>query len=124
MPKPVCALVGSDSFLQLQRLADILRELGPGSQRTDIDGERGELADALDELRSFAMFGGAKIVVVRNADAFVSRFREALEDYIAAPSEAATTNWRSFRSPRWAAKFRQRMSRPASASSASRRCGT
>jgi DNA polymerase-3 subunit delta len=90
MLKAVHALVGSDSFLQLQRLAEILRELGPDAQRRDIDGERGELAEVLDELRSFAMFGGAKVVVVRDADAFVSRFREPLETYLAAPSEAST----------------------------------
>ncbi len=90
MPKPVYALVGSDTFLQLQRLEDILRELPGNAQRTDLDGERCELAEVLDELRSFAMFGGSKLVSVRNADAFLTRFREALESYVAAPSEAAT----------------------------------
>ena len=43
----------------------------------------------LDELRSFAMFGGAKVVVVRNADAFVTRFREQLENYLDQPSNAS-----------------------------------
>ena len=48
------------------------------------------VADVLDELRSFAMFGGTKVVVVRNADAFLTRFREQLEDYVAQPSDSAT----------------------------------
>ena len=90
MAKPVYALVGSDTFLQLRRLEEILRELPGDAQRSDLDGERCELAEVLDELRSFAMFGGAKLVSVRNADAFLTRFRESLEAYVAAPSEAAT----------------------------------
>ncbi len=88
-PRPIYALVGSDSFAQLQRLAAILKML-PGAQRADLDGERAELADLLDELRSFAMFGGNKVVVLQNADAFLTRFREQMEDYAANPSSNAT----------------------------------
>ena len=88
--KPVYALVGDDSFIQLQKLSELLRQLPADVQRVDVEGERAELAEVLDELRSFAMFGGEKIVVVRNADEFVSRFREQLEKYVAAPSNSAT----------------------------------
>jgi DNA polymerase III delta subunit len=88
--KPVYALVGSDAFLQLQKLSDILRAMPPGVQRVDVEGERADLADVLDELRSFAMFGGGKLVVVRDADAFLTRFREQLEAYVAHPSDSAT----------------------------------
>ncbi len=90
MPKPVYALVGSDTFLQLQALADLARQLPADAQRGDFDGETAQLADVLDELRSFAMFGGDKLVVVRDADAFLTRFREQLEDYVAGPSSSAT----------------------------------
>jgi len=90
MSKPVYALVGADAFVQLQKLRQLLSELGPDIQRADVDGERAELADVLDELRSFAMFGGAKVVVVRSADAFLTRFREHLEAYVAQPSEGST----------------------------------
>jgi DNA polymerase-3 subunit delta len=88
--KPIYALVGSDAFLQLQRLAQVLAQLPPDAQRADFDGERAELADVFDELRSFAMFGGGKCVVIRNADDFLTRFRSQLEDYAAAPSDSAT----------------------------------
>jgi len=87
--KPVYALVGSDAFLQLQKLSAIV-QMAPDAQRIDADGERAELAEVLDELRSFAMFGGRKVVVVQNADAFVTRFREPLEEYVAHPSTEAT----------------------------------
>ena len=92
MAKPVYALVGSDAFVQCQKLRQILAEVGADAQRVDLDGERAELHEVLDELRSFAMFGGSggrKVVVVRSADALVSRFREQLEDYVAHPSDSA-----------------------------------
>jgi DNA polymerase III delta subunit len=87
--KPIYALVGSDAFLQLQKLGLILAQI-PDAQRADYDGERAELADVLDDLRSFAMFGGSKAVVVRSADEFLTRFRPQLEDYAATPSDSAT----------------------------------
>jgi DNA polymerase-3 subunit delta len=90
MLKPVYALVGEDSFLQMERLAQILRQAPSDATRIDVDGERAELADVFDELRSFAMFGGSKLVVMRNADDFISRFREQLEDYLEHPSTSAT----------------------------------
>src|SRR5689334_21049188 len=89
-PKPVYALVGEDSFLQLQKLAEVARLLPADAARIEFDGERAELADVLDELRSFAMFGGGKLVVVRNGDEFITRYREQLEDYVADPSNSAT----------------------------------
>jgi len=91
MLKPVYALVGSDPFLQLQRLREIASRLPPEAQRIDFDGETAQLADVLDELRSFAMFGGGtKLVTVREADALITRFREQLEDYVNKPSSSAT----------------------------------
>jgi DNA polymerase-3 subunit delta len=88
----VYALIGSDSFLQLQELARVAAALGAEAQRMDYDGETAPLAEVLDELRCYSMFGGGcgKLVVVRNADAFVTRYREQLEDYAAAPSDSGT----------------------------------
>jgi DNA polymerase-3 subunit delta len=90
MAKPVYALVGPDAFLQLQKLAEIVKQLPPDVQRIDVDGERAELGEILDELRSFAMFGGAKLVVVRNGDDLIARFREPMEEYVAHPSSGST----------------------------------
>jgi DNA polymerase III delta subunit len=88
--KPVYALVGSDPFLQLEKLREILRLMPRDVQRVEVEGERAELAEVLDELRSFAMFGGAKLVVVRDADEFLGRYREQLEGYCARPSDSGT----------------------------------
>jgi DNA polymerase III delta subunit len=90
MPKPVHALIGDDSFFQLQKLGEILAQMPADVVRIDVDGERAELADVFDELRSFAMFGSGKLVVMRNADAFITKFREQLEDYLQQPSDSAT----------------------------------
>src|SRR4051794_22648861 len=88
--KPVYALVGEDSFLQLQKLAEIRAQLPKDAQVIEVDGERAELANVLDELRSFAMFGEAKVVIVRNADEFISPFRESLEGYATKPKNSPT----------------------------------
>ena len=90
MAKPVYALIGPDSFLQTEKLRGVISAVGKDAQRTDLDGERAELAEVLDEARSFAMFGGSKLIVVRNADEFVSKFREQLENYLESPSDSST----------------------------------
>src|SRR3712207_3677561 len=74
----------------MERLATILKVLPPDASRLDVDGERCELSDVFDELRSFAMFGGTKLLVMRNADEFISRYREQLEEYLEHPSTSAT----------------------------------
>jgi DNA polymerase III delta subunit len=89
MTKPIYALVGPDALLQQEALAEIVKQLPPDSQRVDVEGETAELAGVLDDLRSFALFGGGKVVVVRDAEEFISRFREQLEEYVAAPSSSA-----------------------------------
>jgi DNA polymerase-3 subunit delta len=88
--KPVYALVGPDAFLQSQAVLEPIGRLPKDIQRSDFDGETAELRDVLDELRSFAMFGGGRLVIVREADEFISRHRSALEDYVAAPSDGST----------------------------------
>jgi len=90
VPAALYALVGSDALLQQEALATILRDAPADAQRVDLDGETAALADMLDELRSFALFGSGKIVVVRSADAMITRFRPQMETYCAEPSDSAT----------------------------------
>src|SRR5277367_275340 len=90
MAKPVYALVGEDNFLQIQKLQGIIKTLPAGAQRVDFDGTSAELAAVLDDLRSFSMFGDGKLIVMRNADEFVSRYREQLENYLSEPAENST----------------------------------
>jgi len=94
MLKPAYALIGDDSFLQVQKLGEILSSAPKDAQRIDIDGDRADLSDVLDEVRSFAMFGSSKVVVVRDADDFITKFRGQLEDYLEKPSSSATLIFR------------------------------
>jgi len=87
--KPIYALVGADPFLQLQKLNKLTAQFAAEFQRVDFEGDRAELSEVFDELRSFAMFGGGKLVVIRDADEFLSRFRSQLEEYVANPSSSS-----------------------------------
>jgi DNA polymerase-3 subunit delta len=81
--KPIYALVGSDPFLQLESLREILLTLGSDVQRLSFDGDRVDLATLLDEVRSYSMFGPGKVVVVRQANDFLDKYREKLEEFVA-----------------------------------------
>src|SRR5690606_3100576 len=55
------------------------------------DGESADMRDVLDELSIVALFGGGtRLVVVDDADDFVSKHRAALEDYVAKPKSSGT----------------------------------
>jgi DNA polymerase-3 subunit delta len=90
-PQPIYALFGEEPFL-LREVRNRLRTivLGDGEGEfsfTAFDGSTVELKDVLDELSTMAMFGGGKrLVVVDEADAFVTRYRAELEDYVARPA--------------------------------------
>ncbi len=90
MLKSVYALVGTDSFLFSQHLRAIMEEAPPDAQRLDVDGQSAELPDVLDELRSFAMFGGRKVLVLRNANDFISKFRQQMEAFLTKAPEQNT----------------------------------
>lgn len=84
----VTAIVGSDRFLRGEALRALLGRI-PGTEELGaarFEGGDVELAEVLDEVRTPTLLGGRRAAVVDNADAFVSRFRERLERYCAAPS--------------------------------------
>lgn len=84
----VCAVYGDDAFLKSEVLAT-LRRLVLGGK----DGEFGlsvfsgrevQLRDVRDALSSQSLFGdGQRLVIVEEADSFVSEHRPELEDYVA-----------------------------------------
>jgi DNA polymerase-3 subunit delta len=82
MLKTVYAIVGEDLFLQLEAIRSLLRDAPTDIQLIDVDGQTAQVGDVFDELVSFAMFASAKLVVVRDADEFISKFRESLEAQI------------------------------------------
>lgn len=89
-PRPVCVAFGDEPFLKRQVLVR-LREAVLGGGEADyslsaFEGPTAAMDDVLEELATVAMFGGGKrLVVVEDADEFVSRYRGQLEDYVARP---------------------------------------
>lgn len=90
-PQPVCVLFGDEPFLRRQSSLK-LREAVLGGDEGDFsfstfEGRNAELRDVLDELATVAMFGpGERLVVVDEADEFVSRNRPQLGAYAARPA--------------------------------------
>ena len=53
-------------------------------------GDETELSDVLDELSTVALFGGGqRLVIIEDADGFVSQNRAALEQYVAKPKRGS-----------------------------------
>jgi DNA polymerase-3 subunit delta len=90
-PCPVTVLFGEDRFFK-RLVIDRLRVQALGAEaefsQTEFDGANAPLRDVLDELSTIALFGaGGRLVVVEQADEFVSRHRPELEDYVARPNQ-------------------------------------
>ena len=94
-PRPVCAVFGDEPFLRRRAILEI-RSAVLGSDDADFSlssfqGRTAELRDVREELSTMAMFGGGqRLVVVDEADDFVTRYRAELEDYVAQPSTTGT----------------------------------
>ncbi len=90
-PKPVCVLFGDEPFLKRQVLAELRTHVLAGDDSEfSYHGFVGEeIADpraVFDELGTVALFGGGlRMVVVNDADPFITKNRTSLEDYVANP---------------------------------------
>lgn len=88
----VLVLYGPEDVLKQDRLTDlkaVLTEQGDEPAVLVFDGKAAPLADVLDEVRSYSLMGGHKIVIVEDADVFVTAHRDAMERYAAAPVDHA-----------------------------------
>ncbi len=89
----VYAVVGNDRFLRnealariLDALADEMDTLGPAR----FDGSQAELAEVLDEVRTPSLLGRCRVVIVDDADPFITANRGSLERYCAAPAASGS----------------------------------
>ncbi len=92
-PQSVCVLFGDEPYLKRLGVMEIRRAvLGDDAadaelSLTQLDGDETSLRDVKDELSTVALFGpGRRLVIVSDADDFVSKNRPELEDYLARPS--------------------------------------
>ncbi len=90
---PVYAISGKEPFLRRQAVGDLLRAVESAEsdvQPTTFDGDSAALADVLDEVRTYSLLGGRRVVVVEDADGFITKHRPALEKYCESPAECGT----------------------------------
>ncbi len=97
MPKhrtsPIYVLHGKDAFLRDEARRRVVSQvLGPADPQgcLAVFDAAAELVSVLDELRTLPFLAPHRVVVVREAEAFVSAHREALEKYFDAPVATAT----------------------------------
>ena len=92
--KDVYAVFGADAFRKreaVQAICHAIMEGGGGQDGpTRLDGAEVDLATVLDEVRTYSLLGGRRIVVVEEADPLITRHRQALERYCAAPVDSGT----------------------------------
>lgn len=92
-PAPVVVLHGGESYLKQAALRALLRRT-LGSDEGDLDcsrypGAEIDFKTVRDELLTVSMFSAARVVVVEEADEFVSRHRAALEEYLERPARTS-----------------------------------
>jgi len=88
----VCAVFGDEAFLKTEVLAALRRQVLGGDEGgfslTTFTGKEAQLREVLDALATATLFGvGRRLVIVEDADPFVSEYRAQLEDYVARPAK-------------------------------------
>src|SRR5262249_37768355 len=89
-PRPIYVLHGDEGFLKRLVLAAlqslVLGEKEESSALSTYRGDEAQFAAVRDELETVPFLAPRRLVVVENADPFVTTFRSALEKYVAQPS--------------------------------------
>jgi len=96
----VCVLHGPEAMLKRQHLERLKGSLESAYGEVEVvqfDGKSVGLAQVLDELRSFGLMQQYKLVVVDEAEGFISAHRSVLERYAQSPVDHATLVLRSGR---------------------------
>ncbi|HEY2761228.1 MAG TPA: hypothetical protein VGI75_10800, partial [Pirellulales bacterium] len=91
---PVCVLFGDEPLLVYESLNKLRSVILTGDDSelssTTFDGHKLELRTVLDELATVSMFGsGRRLVIIEDADEFVSEHRGELESYCEKPRSSA-----------------------------------
>jgi DNA polymerase-3 subunit delta len=93
-PLPVYVVTGDDGFLKRQALV-ALREriLGPGEDSFGLasyPGDQAQFAEIRSELETVPFLAERRLVIVEQADPFVTRYRSYLEKYLTRPATEGT----------------------------------
>ena len=100
VPRTICAVFGEESFLRRAVLAQIPQtvaqhlasETPNGAadelEPAEFDGNSASWRKIFEELSTFSMFGPSKrLVILNDADDFLSKNRDVLEKFAEAPAE-------------------------------------
>jgi DNA polymerase-3 subunit delta len=85
-PLPVYIVHGDEDFLKRQ-VVQTLRKIVLGGEEGDfglttLEGDETTLAEVRDELHTLPLLGNSRLVVIENADPFVTEYRAALEELV------------------------------------------
>ena len=90
--KPIYVILGEDAYLRDESLRSIARQAVGGPEiemaLARVAGDRAKLADVLDEVRTLPFLAKCRVVVVENADPFITANRKELETYAEHPSQS------------------------------------
>lgn len=89
---PIYAIVGREDFLKRTALAELTDRVLADADRSlalaEFEGTNSALtlADVLDEVRTLPFLTDRRLVILRDADPFITRYRSELEDYVDQPA--------------------------------------
>ena len=88
--KSICVIVGKDEFLVANQCEALVGKLLTDEQRAmclyQPKADEAAVADVLDELRTLPFLADRRVVLIKDADKFISANREILEKYFDEPS--------------------------------------
>jgi DNA polymerase-3 subunit delta len=93
-PQPIYVLFGDEDFLKREALTAIRRHLVGDDPDplayTALPGEQAKFAAVVDELSTLPFLCPRRLVVIEDADKFVTESRPKLEKYVTAPAATGT----------------------------------
>jgi DNA polymerase-3 subunit delta len=90
--QPLYVLTGDEEFLKRRALAAlqdlVLGESDPSFALSSYPGDKADFAAVRSELDTLPFLSDRRVVVIEQADPFVTKFRANLEKYVAAPASS------------------------------------
>ncbi|MCA9009572.1 MAG: DNA polymerase III subunit delta [Planctomycetaceae bacterium] len=90
-PHGVIVMYGPERFFRSEILHHLPGVSGEEAESavTRLNGEHAEIREVMSELKTVSMFGDRRIVLIEDADDFVTANRPALEKYAASPAKGS-----------------------------------
>ncbi|MFI5457007.1 MAG: DNA polymerase III subunit delta [Isosphaerales bacterium] len=90
--RPVYAVFGDDAYLIRESIQRVVKLVFPAEETeaaiSRFPGAQTPLASVLDEVRTLPFFTRRRLVIVEDADPFVTKYRKELETYVESPYQS------------------------------------